>query len=243
MGGAVIAGHRAAIQAGAEIMVVLAGDNQMDPIYLPDLLEPIVTDGYGFTKGNRFYSRESLNGMPRLRVMGNMALTFLNKAASGYWHIADPQNGYTAVTAESLAQVPLDRVSKRYDFENDLLVWLSIAGVRAKDVRIPSRYGAETSTLAVPSTALRLSVCFFRGFWRRMWLKYMLWSFSPIALLFGAGLFLTGAGMAVGLWASAAAFTGTSPTAGTTVLAVLPFLCGFVLLTQALVLDIQESPD
>jgi len=243
VGAAVIQGHRIAMELGADIMVVMAGDDQMDPEALPRLLRPLTQEHYGFTKGNRFFSTSSLAGMPRHRVVGSMILTFLNKAASGYWHLVDPQNGYTAVTREALELVPLDKVSKRYEFENDLLIWLNIASVRALDVPIPARYGLEQSTIRLRSVVPRLSWSLFTGFWRRIWYKYVFWSFSPIALLLFTGLLCLTVGIAVGLWATYEAFQGNSPTAGTTVLSLIPFMCGFILLVQAFVLDIMESPD
>ena len=243
VGGAILAGHRKAMDLGADIMVVVAGDDQMDTNHMTRLLDPIIDEGYGFTKGNRFYSMKSLEGMPRHRIVGNMGLTFVNKAASGYWNIVDPQNGYSAVTREALELIPFDKIAQRYDFENDLLVWLNIANVRARDVNIPARYGAETSTISLTTFVPRLLRTFFRGFWRRMWYKYMLWSFSPIALLFLLGLLLLLVGTGVGLWATWEALQGVSPTAGTTVLSVVPFFCGFVLVVQSLVLDIQATPD
>lgn len=242
VGGAVVAGHRKALELGSDVNAVMAGDNQMDPEKLHLLLDPIVDDGYGFTKGNRFFSPTSMEGMPAHRVLGNMALTFLNKAASGYWFIVDPQNGYTAVSRQALELVPLDRLAKRYEFENDLLIWLNIANVRARDVNIAARYGAEVSSIRLRSFVPRITSLLIRGFWRRMWLKHMLWSFSPIALLFFAGLASLLFGIAVGLWVTAVALGGQTPTAGTTVLAVVPFFCGFIMLVQALVLDIQATP-
>ncbi len=242
VGAAIVSGHRAAVADECDAMVVMAGDNQMDPEYLTDLLDPLV-EGYGFAKGNRFYSRTSTRGMPASRILGNMVLTFMNKAASGYWNLVDPQNGYTAITRESLELVPLERVARRYEFENDLLIWLNIADVRAKDVPIPARYDAEVSTLRPLRDGPRISWLLFRGFWRRMWLKYTLWSFSPIALLFYTGLAMLLVGLGVGVWTTVVALQGTTPTAGTTVLSVVPFFCGFVLLVQALVLDIQGTPD
>ena len=243
VGGAILTGHQIAMERGADVMVVMAGDDQMDPHEMPKLLDPIVEDGYGFTKANRFYSLNSVKGMPRYRIVGNMLLTFVNKAASGYWNRVDPQNGYTAITRQALESIPTDKVSRRYEFENDLLVWLNVANVRACDVNIPARYADETSTIRLTSFLPRLFAVFMRGFWRRMWYKYMLWSFSPIALLFFLGLFMLVIGMGVGVWITVLAFGGTSPSAGTTVLSVVPFFCGFYLLVQALVLDIQATPD
>lgn len=242
VGGAILTAHERALEQGADVIVVMAGDNQMDPDQLPRLLRPVLEEGYGYAKGNRFYSTASTEGMPAYRVFGNMALTFMNKAASGYWNIVDPQNGYTAITREALEMVPLDRISRRYEFENDLLIWLNIAGVRATDVNIPARYGDEVSTIKLHTAVPRISWSLFKGFWRRMWLKYMLWSFSPIAVMLLAGIFLTVFGAAIGIWATVQALGSVSPTAGTVVLAVVPFMSGFFLLIQALVLDIQETP-
>lgn len=243
VGGAILAAHERALERGADVIVVMGGDNQMDPDQMSRLLRPIIEDGYGYAKGNRFYSTVSTEGMPAYRVAGNMILTFLNKAASGYWNIVDPQNGYTAITREALEAVPFDRVSRRYEFENDMLIWLNIANVRATDVNIPARYGQEVSTIKLHTAVPRISWLLFRGFWRRMWLKYMLWSFSPIAVMLIAGIFALLLGLGFGIWATAQAIGGTSPTAGTAILAVVPFMSGFFLLLQALVLDIQQTPD
>lgn len=243
VGGAILTGHQRLLDLGADVIVVMAGDDQMDPAELPRLLKPILEDGYGFSKGNRFYPTAKTDNMPTHRIIGNMGLTLFNKASSGYWHIVDPQNGYTAITRESLNLIPLDRVSRRYEFENDLLIWLNIANVRAKDVNIPARYGDETSTIRLASTVPRLMWLLFRGFWRRLWYKHFLWSFSPIGIMFILGLIFSTIGILIGLWVVIAVLAGISPTAGTTVLSVVPFMSGFYLLVQAMVLDIQASPD
>jgi glycosyltransferase involved in cell wall biosynthesis len=243
VGGAIVAGHKRVIELGADVSVVMAGDGQMDPAYLPALLDPIVEDGYGFTKANRFYSFTSFEGMPRHRVFGNVVLTFLNKAASGYWNLVDPQNGYTACTAQALSLVPLDKLHKRYDFENDLLIWLNIADVRARDVNVPAVYGDERSTMSLTKVAPRILATLIAGGWRRMWRKYVLWSFSPIALLAICGLFLTVFGVVVGIATTVWSLTnGVSASTGTWLLGVASALVGIQFLVQALVLDIQATP-
>ena len=242
VGGSIVTGHRAALAQGADVMVVMAGDAQMDPAYLPALVDPIVDDGCGFTKANRFFDATSYKGMPKVRLVGNIILTFLTKSASGYWNLVDPQNGYTAVTRAALARVPLDRLAERYDFENDLLIWLNIADVRARDVSVPAVYGDETSTMQVRRVIPRLTRTLFLGFWRRILLKYVLWSFSPVALMLFTGLFLLLLSAVPGAIAIISALHGDSPTSGTVLLAVTPFLCGFFLLVQALVLDIAATP-
>lgn len=243
VGGAIITGHKRALELGADVNVVMAGDGQMDVSYLPQLLDPIVDDGYGFSKANRLFSTSSFAGMPRHRIFGNVVLTFLTKISSGYWNLVDPQNGYTAVSKEALARVPLDRVAKRYEFENDLLIWLNIADVRAIDVPIPAIYGSEVSGIKLHKVVPRLVGTLLSGFWRRFWLKYVLWSFSPIALLMLLGLPLFLFGVITGVWAIAVSFSEpASVSTGTWLLAVAPTLVGIQFLLQAFVLDIEATP-
>jgi len=243
VGGAILTGHRTALEIGADIDVVMAGDAQMDPDYLPALLDPIVEHGYGFTKANRFFSAESFRGMPRHRVLGNVLLSFLTKLSSGYWHLFDPQNGYTAITHDVLRRLPLDRIKLGYQFENDLLINLSILGVHAKDVPIPAIYGSEVSGIKLSRVIPQISSLLFVGFWKRIWLKYVLWSFSPIALLLFSGLFLVAVGTGVGIFVVINTLGPKTASAASALMSVGPLMTGIYLLVQALVLDIQETPD
>jgi glycosyltransferase involved in cell wall biosynthesis len=244
VGGSILDGHRKALELDADVSIVMAGDAQMDPEYLPALLDPIADDGVEFTKANRFYSRDSFRGMPKVRVFGSVVLSFLTKAASGYWHLFDPQNGYTAITRSALERINLDQVALGYEFENDLLIHLNIADVRAKDVPIPARYGTEVSGMRLRKVIPALSWLLWRGFWRRMLLKHILRSFSPIALLFFSGLGLLALGGAFGLYLTISrAVDGITPSAGTVLLAVAPCLVGLHLIVNSLLLDIQEAPD
>ncbi|NUT59239.1 MAG: glycosyltransferase family 2 protein [Agromyces sp.] len=242
VGGAIITGHRAAMELGADIDVVMAGDAQMDPQHLPALLDRVTDDGYGFSKANRFYAPESFHGMPRYRVFGNVVLSFMTKLASGYWHLFDPQNGYTAVRTDVLRNIPLDHVAKRYSFENDLLIHLNIQQVSAVDVPVPAVYGEEVSSIRLGKVVPELMDLLFRGFWRRIWYRYVLWSFSPIALLLFLGLasFLFGLGVAI--WIAFVIVGSVIATAGTVMLAALPLMIGTQMLISSLQLDIQASP-
>ena len=242
VGGSIVTGHRRALQLGADVSVVMAGDGQMDPEHLPRLLKPLAQDGYAFAKANRFYSATSFAGMPRHRVFGNVVLTFMTKAASGYWNLVDPQNGYTAITREYLQRLPLDRLAERYEFENDQLIWLNILDARAIDVPIPAVYGSEVSNIRMHAVVPRLMRLLWRGFWRRVWHKYVLWSFSPVALLLITGCLLLGFGTVIGIWAVIASIGPAEASTGTWLLAVAPSLVGIQMLTQALVLDIQATP-
>lgn len=242
VGGAIITGHRAAMDLGADVNVVMAGDAQMDPAHLPALLEPVTEGGYGFAKANRFFAPESFEGMPRHRVFGNIVLSFMTKLASGYWHLFDPQNGYTAVRTSVLRNIPLDHVAKRYSFENDLLIHLNIQQVSAVDVPVPAVYGDEVSSIRLSKVVPELLDLLFRGFWRRVWYRYVLWSFSPIALLLFTGLLLFGIGVIVSIWIATLAFGSVVATAATVMLAALPLMIGTQMLISSLQLDIQASP-
>ncbi len=242
VGGAILAGHQFALDDGADISVVMAGDDQMDPAELPKLLNQIVDNGYGFSKANRFYSTKSFSGMPKYRIFGNVVLTFLTKVSSGYWHLFDPQNGYTAVSRESLELLDFSKISKRYDFENDMLIWLSINEVAATDVPIPARYRDEKSAISLRKTIPHLLRTLWNGFWKRIFLKYVLRSFSPIALLFFTGLLLLVLGIIGTILISVESVGLASATPSTVVLAVGPLFLGIQFLMQALILDIEQSP-
>ena len=242
VGGAIITGHKTAIALGSEINVIMAGDAQMDPAYLPALLDKVTDEGYGFAKANRFFAPESFEGMPRYRVFGNIVLSFMTKLASGYWHLFDPQNGYTAVRTEVLERVPLDHVARRYSFENDLLIHLNILQVPAVDVPVPAVYGDEVSSIKLRTVIPELMNMLLKGFWRRIWYRYVLWSFSPIALLLFMGLLLFGFGIAVAIWVCFQVASSVVATAATVMLAALPLMIGTQMLISALQLDIQASP-
>ncbi len=242
VGGAIITGHRAAMELGADVNVIMAGDAQMDPAYLPALLDHVTIEGYGFAKANRFFAPESFEGMPRYRIFGNIVLSFMTKLASGYWHLFDPQNGYTAIRTEVLRRVPLDNVARRYSFENDLLIHLNILQVPAVDVPIPAVYGEEVSSIKLGRVVPELLSLLTRGFWRRIWYRYVLWSFSPIALLLVLGLLLFVFGVGVAIWVCFQIAASVVATAATVMLAALPLMLGTQMLISALQLDIQASP-
>ncbi len=243
VGGAMALGYNRALELGADIMVKMDADGQMAPEYLSRLLDALIEEGYDYSKGNRFLAGESLALMPKHRVFGNVMLTFLTKLASGYWHIFDPQNGYTAIKAEALRILDLNRIHKRFFFENDMLVNLNYVGRRVKDVAIPARYGEEQSHLNIVGISFTFPMLLIRRFFRRIYQKYVLRDFSPIALFLflGSLLFGWGAGFGIYLWIKGA-ITGMATPTGTIMLSLLPMILGFQLLLQAIVLDIQETP-
>jgi glycosyltransferase involved in cell wall biosynthesis len=243
VGGATVLGYRKAVELGSDVIVKVDGDGQMPPEYLSLLLDAIVDQDYDYAKGNRFLAGGSLAFMPRGRLIGNIGLTFMTKLASGYWNIFDPQNGYTAIKAEALRLLNLDAIHKGFFFENDMLIHLNFFGCRVKDISIPARYGEEKSDLSVFKVGVTFPLLLFRRFFYRVYQKYVLRDFSPIALFLILGLILFGWGALFGiyLWIESQ-LTGRLTPTGTIMLSLLPLILGFQLLLQAIVLDIQETP-
>ncbi len=241
VGGAILAGHERALALGCDVSVVMAGDAQMNPDHLPALLDPIASGDAQFTKANRFHGPGSFDGMPRARVVGNIVFSFLTKAASGYWNLFDPQNGYTAISAKALERLPLRRIAHRYEFENDLLINLNILRVPARDVPVPALYGEEVSGIRMGTAVPRILRQLYRGFWQRIWWKYVLQSFSAVALMLFAGLALVAFGSAVAVFVAFNTIGPATASAGTVVLSVAPLMSGLHMLLFAMMLDIQES--
>jgi glycosyltransferase involved in cell wall biosynthesis len=243
VGGAMVLGFRKAVELGSVIVVKMDGDGQMPAEYLPALLDAITDQGYDYAKGNRFLAGEALAVMPRHRIFGNVVLTFMTKLASGYWHIFDPQNGFIAIKAEALQVLDLEHIHKGYFFENDMLIHLNFSGFRVRDVAIPARYGEEESGINLFKVSSTFPFLLLRRFFRRIYQKYVLRDFSPIALFLLLGLILLCWSAVFGtyVWIGSAISNHAAPT-GTIMLVVLPLILGFQLMLQAIVLDIQETP-
>jgi glycosyltransferase involved in cell wall biosynthesis len=173
VGASIVSGYKMALKDGIDIAAVMAGDGQMDPQYLPKLLDPIIEGKAEYTKGNRLFGDGLRGGMSSWRYFGNIVLTYLNKIASGYWDVVDPQNGYTAITVRALSILDLDRIYPRYAFENDMLVKLNVYDIAVLNVPIPARYGEEKSKIAYGSFIVRTSAFFLRAFCWRIWKKYL----------------------------------------------------------------------
>ena len=240
---AMITAFRGAVASGADIVVKMDGDGQMDPVHLARLLRPIVRQEADFTKGNRFVHRRDLRGMPRIRVFGNLGLSFLTKSASGYWNIFDPTNGYIALRRELIEAMDLDQLGPGYFFESSLLVEAYLAGAVVKDIAIPSRYADEESSLSPARILVRFPRLLLRAAVRRIIIRYFLRDFTPVALFLVAGGLLTAFGATFGAREWIARYgTGIPTPTGTILLAVLPLLAGFQLLVQAAVMDIASVP-
>ncbi len=243
VGGATITGYYQAIAAGAEIIIKLDGDGQMDPAYIPALIAPILAGNADYTKGNRFFNLEDISQMPLIRVLGNAGLSFMSKFSSGYWDIFDPTNGYTAIHAKVAHFLPLDKLSQRFFFESDLLFRLNTVRAVVMDVPMPSSYGDEVSNLKISRAIFEFTIKHLKNLLKRIFYNYYLRDFNiaSLELLFGMMLFLFGVVFGTHKW-TLSVMSGVPVTSGTVMLAALPVIIGVQLLLSFLNYDIQNTP-
>ncbi len=243
VGGAMLTGYAAALRFGADIVVKMDGDDQMDPRQLPYLLAPILQGEADYTKGNRFIHSQALDSMPRIRCWGNLGLTFLTKMASGYWNIFDPTNGYTAIHSRTLSLINPESIAKRYFFEISLLLDLRRLNAVVQDVAMPARYGGEKSSLSLGRVLAHFPCRLAAGLFHRLGRQYFLYNFTAgsILLLLGMPLLLFGIIWGGLHWYWSALSHVPTPT-GTILLSVLPIILGVQFLLQALALDIASVP-
>lgn len=200
VGGAIVTGYRWVRDNGIEIAAVMAGDAQMDPGDLQALLDPVVEGLADYSKGNRLVTGEAWKKIPHTRYLGNAALSLLTKIASGYWHVADSQSGYTACSLDVLQTLPLERVFKRYGMPNDMLVRLNVYGFRVIDVPIKPIYGlGEESGIHCGKAVPRFSWLLTRLFFWRMKEKYIIRDFHPLVFFYLMGLACAPAGLVFGV--------------------------------------------
>ncbi len=243
VGGAVVAGYKAAFEAGADVVVKMDGDGQMFPEDLPKLVKPILLGEADYSKGNRFDSLDQLYLMPRIRILGNAVLSLWSKMSSGYWSITDPTNGYTAIHRAALERIDLDKLSERYFFESDMLFRLNLAAAVVEDVPLPARYGDEKSNLKISKVLFEFPLKHLRNQLKRIFYRYYLREFSiaSFELPIGLGLSLFGSWFGIASFI-AASEAGRPATAGQATIASLSIILGVQLLLSFLSYDIQSEP-
>jgi glycosyltransferase involved in cell wall biosynthesis len=243
VGGAMVHGYRVALSRGADIVVKIDSDGQMDPTILPRFANPIVAGRADYTKGNRFFNIEDVRGMPKIRVLGNAVLSFLTKLSSGYWTIFDPTNGYTAISRNALEALPLDKIDRRFFFESDMLFRLYIAGAVVLDVPIRATYADETSNLRIGRILLPFLIKHMRNFAKRLLYRYYLrdMNLGSLELVIGLALMIFGLVFGAAQWIAAEA-SGITASAGTVMLAGLPTLAGLQLILGFFAFDFMAVP-
>lgn len=243
VGGAVMTGYKAAIDDGMDIIVKVDGDGQMDPSLIPFFIAPIREGRADYTKGNRFFRLEDVSSMPWIRIIGNAALSFLSKLSSGYWDIFDPTNGYVAVHRNVLKNIPLEKLSRDYFFESDMLFRLNTIRAVVMDIPMNARYAGEKSNLNVLQIVMPFLCKHIANFGKRIVYNYFLRDFNIASceLLLGTLLTTAGSGLGIHAWVLSVQ-TSQLATAGTVMLAALPVLIGLQLLLGFLNYDINNVP-
>jgi glycosyltransferase involved in cell wall biosynthesis len=244
VGAAIVTGYQRALAERIDVACVMAGDNQMESADLEKLALPVARDEVDYTKANRLISGEAWQQIPRSRYLGNAVLSFLTKIASGYWHVADSQSGYTAASREILEQLDLDRIYRGYGFPNDMLVHLNVWNARVRDV--PSRpvYGVgERSGIKIRKVVPRISWLLVKGFFWRMREKYVIRDFHPLVFFYALGFLMTLLGLGLGIAEVVLRIMGNAVSVGTVVLVALLLIFGSQFTLFAMWFDMESNKD
>jgi glycosyltransferase involved in cell wall biosynthesis len=244
VGAAIVTGYKRALEAGDDVVAVMAGDNQMDPADLEMLVAPVARGEVDYAKANRLFSGQAWELIPRTRYLGNAVLSLLTKIASGYWHVADSQSGYTALSKRMLDELDLDRVYTGYGFPNDFLVHLNVWNARVRD--FPSRpiYGVgEKSGIRYRHVVPRISWLLVKGFFWRLREKYVIRDFHPLVFFYAFGFISTLAGLVLGGIEIGYRIAGYDVSVGTVVLIALLLISGSQFTLFAMWFDMETNKD
>jgi glycosyltransferase involved in cell wall biosynthesis len=241
VGGAISTGYNLAFKDGMDIVVIMAGDDQMDPEQLPKLIKPIIENRADYTKGNRLISKDFTKGMSTWRLFGNGILTLITKIGSGYWHIMDPQNGYTAISRNALEVIDIDSIYPYYGYCNDMLIKMNTFGMRVEDVPIPARYGEEKSKIKYGRYMVNVAPMIFKGFLWRLKTKYMIFDFHPLVFFYMFGALLLPFGTIFSLYILMAKIIHHYISPNYPLLAVFATLMGLQFLLFAMLFDMQYN--
>jgi glycosyltransferase involved in cell wall biosynthesis len=244
VGAAIVTGYKQAYADEMDVTAVMAADNQMDPDDLEHIVTPVARGELDYAKANRLFTGQAWELIPRYRYLGNAILSLLTKIASGYWHIADSQSGYTAVSHEYLGLLDLDRIYKRYGFPNDMLVHLNVWNARVRD--IPSRpiYGVgERSGIRLRKVVPTISWLLVKGFFWRMREKYVIRDFHPLVFFYVFGFLMAVLGLGLGIAEVVLRIMGNAVSAGTVVLVALLLIFGSQFTLFAMWFDMESNKE
>ena len=244
VGAAIVSGYKRALADGVDVVAVMAADNQMDPADLDTLVGAVARGEVDYAKANRLFTGQAWELIPRTRYLGNAVLSMLTKIASGYWHVADSQSGYTALGRGTMQLLDLDRIYRRYGFPNDMLVHLNVVNARVRD--FPSRpiYGVgERSGIRYRSVVPRISWLLLKGFLWRLREKYVIRDFHPLVFFYALGFLMTFAGLVLGIVETVLRLMGNELPVATIVLVALLLISGTQFTLFAMWFDMESNRD
>ena len=243
VGGAVISGYKAAYADGADVVVKIDGDGQMDPSLISAIAKPVVEGSADYSKGDRFDSLENLFGMPKVRIFGNAVLSLWAKFSTGYWSMTDPTNCFTAIHRRALEAMNLDKIRKSYFFESDILFRLNIANCVVADVPMAAVYGSEKSNMSILKVMFEFPWRHTVNLWKRIFYRYYLREWNVGSFELPLGVFLVAFGAWFGLYSYlSAAAAGLATTAGQVTGSAVALILGVQLLLSFLSYDVQSEP-
>jgi glycosyltransferase involved in cell wall biosynthesis len=244
VGAAILTGYRRALEDGIDVACVMAGDNQMDPADLEAIAGPVARGEVDYAKANRLFTGRAWEVIPRTRYLGNAVLSLLTKIASGYWHVADSQSGYTAVGRETLELLDLDRVYRRYGFPNDMLVHLNVINARVRDVPSRAVYGVgENSGIRLRRVIPSISWLLTKAFFWRMREKYVIRDFHPLVFFYFFGALFSLIGLVLGVTVTILRIGGNELSVGTVVLIALLLMMGLLFTLFAMLFDMESNKE
>jgi len=242
VGGAVKSGYRRALELESDVVVKIDGDGQMDSSKIIEMTNAIKEREVDYTKGNRFFDVEAIRQMPKIRILGNLGLSFMTKISSGYWNIFDPNNGYTAISRNALEKIPLSKIDDGYFFESDMLFRLNLLKVRVRDISMPAIYDNEESNLKIKRVLLEFPIKHSRNLFKRIIYTYYLRDFNMASIELPVGIALSCFGFTLGIlnW-SRSLISGVPTQTGTAVLVAMSVLGGLQLILAFLTYDTNSN--
>lgn len=242
VGGAVKTGYRAALSDGFDVVVKIDSDGQMAPELLEEIAGPVILGSAHYSKGNRFWNVSDVKGMPAVRIIGNAGVSFLSKLSTGYWHLFDPSNGYTAISKEALITLPLDKIADRYFFESDMLFRLALDHRRVTDVPMKAVYADEQSHLSAVGSLFTFGRRYTSNFFKRIFYEYILRDFNTASLSLFVALVTMPLGLIHGLYGLLSGWLTDTPSSSSSVaLTSLLLIVGYVSLLNFLAFDYAKG--
>jgi glycosyltransferase involved in cell wall biosynthesis len=241
LGASIASGYKQALEENMGIVAVMAGDNQMDPNQLPNLITPIIEGNADYTKGNRILSKEYRVGMSKWRFFGNVILSLLTKIGTGYWQILDSQNGYTAISKKALERIDLDNIYPYYGYNGDILTKLNIYDFNVIDVDMPARYGTEKSKIKYGRYIFKVSLMLIKNFLWRLKEKYIIRDFHPLVFFYLFGIVSTILGLEQGIEIVYYDFISGEVSTTSSILCALLIISGLQALFFAMLFDMEAG--
>ncbi len=244
VGQGIVTGYLQVLKDNYDIAVVIGGDYQMDLANLPNFLDPIIAGEADYTKGNRFLYAEGIpDVMPFARQFGNSILSLMTKLASGYYKVFDAMDGFTAINKKALETINWKKAWKGYGYPADFLIRLNAYGLKVKDVPRRAIYlpGERQSQIKVIKYMIRVTPMMIRGFFWRLWTKFILRDFHPLVFFYMLGLTIFPVGIALGIWILSRLIMHHGLSINWVIFCALLIITGFQSLLFAMFFDMEQS--